>query len=1258
MPPEPSAREARRNQRIGRYEVLQYLATGGMGAVYRALNTESGQEVALKVLPPEIAIKPGMLERFRQEAIHAAKLRHGHIVTLFEYAEVNHTHFLAMEFVDGIDLHEYVSRKGPLEPDEARVIVTQAALALDHAHEQGIVHRDIKPSNFLITRHEGRLWVKLTDFGLAREANDEEFRVTRAGSTVGTVDYMAPEQARDSRAADRRSDIYSLGCTLYFMLSGRPPFPEGGLTERILQHAESEPPDICSLNRKVPQTLAAVLQRMLAKKPANRYQTAAALFEDLERLRSGTAPRHLEVFTMMDDMEDVIARRQRLETMQRALERNAMGRVADGYDQYWELPEGLPRPKARDASDTDEDVAARTQSLLPVLRFGWLPRPSRSVLLTGAGIFLLLVIGGGLTWWLLPSFQSRNAQANQQGPVETARDNPGVEASSPEITPPKPEVTPPKPPVSPPVVTAEPPPNRSGAPVLYQPAAPLPAEALRSEFVKPAAPPATPSGRTRRVSRSAVPGDGIQFTSLAEACAAAEENQETVIEIHDNGPLFEPVVEARNKSLIIRAAKGYRPLIAWERGRAGATGAGVFLSLDGGRLTLENLDFVQQLPEASSDDTVLCRISGGDFIARRCTFSVAGRSRGVPTLIQMDGRASDSSPTRCRLTACYLRGGDTVALDLRTPGVDVLLEDTLVVGGSRPLLDIAGSASDRTATQIRVLRSTFVGGQTALRIRPASSSDTQPQVHWSGWDALLARAHTEAGGEMVSLVEGAGSQGLQWRATNCLYAGWRTLLGGRDPIGAESIAAWHARWGRSEGDRALLETWPARPFTAPWDEPAEAYRTARTPVWFAGSAGGEALGCDLAALPRIRDSWYAITYGRLVAPPFAMSSEAGAPAIPVLSDGRYHGERLNLNEVDLGEYLEKMRQKMPFGPKVVLHLTGNGERHTSPIRVRGSGLVLCFEQAPEDADPLVLTYAKGAPNPPALIDVEDGSLELLGISVKLSNSTLQPHPQHLIRVRGGDLQVYGCRLIGPLGRAPNSFAGLIGFGGSAEGPTSGRDCAIVDTVLAAGNTCIHGGSGGRIRLRNCLVVAGRDAFHLDPGPPPGPRIKSQCYVDSSTIAARRAVVRLGDSPGLLPLEPFVVQARWSVFLDPFAGGIHQAAIVAYEGDSLARGLLAWRGDENGYDKRLPYYIAPVIRPEQRMAQQSYDVWSRLWGTSGDRDALVLDLQGRSFDLDKLPLESLKLSASTRKGGETLGADFAQLPIGRNRDRPKSSSLGP
>jgi serine/threonine protein kinase len=270
--------------RIGKYRIVAHIATGGMGTVYKARDEELQRMVALKVLSPELANNPILVERFRREAIHAARLTHRNIVTLYECGQADGLHYLAMEYIEGIDLSEYIRRKGRLDPEEARRILIHACKALEHAYSQGITHRDIKPSNFLLANDEGRCRVKLTDLGLARMINENDFRVTRAGTTVGTVDYMAPEQARDSSLADIRSDIYSLGCTFYQMLAGHPPFADGGIGERVYKHIAADPPDIRELNQNVSDALWTVLRRMLAKHPDDRFQTPTELIEALRSL--------------------------------------------------------------------------------------------------------------------------------------------------------------------------------------------------------------------------------------------------------------------------------------------------------------------------------------------------------------------------------------------------------------------------------------------------------------------------------------------------------------------------------------------------------------------------------------------------------------------------------------------------------------------------------------------------------------------------------------------------------------------------------------------------------------------------------------------------------------------------------------------------------------------------------------------------------------------------------------------------------------
>ncbi len=263
-----------------RYQLLRLLGSGGMGSVYLAEHRVLGRPVALKVINPELLSDPGALERFRSEARAAACLNHPNVVTVYDAETAGDGHFLVMEYVAGTDLARLVAGSGPLPVEAACDYVAQAALGLEHAHRHGMVHRDITPRNLMLTDNGA---VKVLDFGLAYFVSEAKTGTRPAAQDVllGSIDYMAPEQAADPHSADIRADVYSLGCTLYFLLVGQPPFPHGQLAEKIRSHAQRPPPALGEARGDVPLGLSRVLERMLAKLPADRYQTpsevAAAL---------------------------------------------------------------------------------------------------------------------------------------------------------------------------------------------------------------------------------------------------------------------------------------------------------------------------------------------------------------------------------------------------------------------------------------------------------------------------------------------------------------------------------------------------------------------------------------------------------------------------------------------------------------------------------------------------------------------------------------------------------------------------------------------------------------------------------------------------------------------------------------------------------------------------------------------------------------------------------------------------------------------
>ena len=272
---------------VGNYKLLKMIGKGGMSVVYLAEHRLLQRRCALKVLPLSKAANRTLLARFQREARAAAALDHPNVVRMLDAGEIadgdSSVHYLVMEYIDGETLFDVVRRSGALPVLKAVDAIRQAARGLQHAHAAGLIHRDIKPENLIVDRHG---IVRLMDLGLARfvESDEEQLTIQQEGRVLGTANYCAPEQAIDSHRVDSRADIYSLGCTLYFLLAGRPPFNEGSLTQRLLAHQNREPAALETLRQDIPAALRTLLRRMLAKSPAERIGTAREVADELDRI--------------------------------------------------------------------------------------------------------------------------------------------------------------------------------------------------------------------------------------------------------------------------------------------------------------------------------------------------------------------------------------------------------------------------------------------------------------------------------------------------------------------------------------------------------------------------------------------------------------------------------------------------------------------------------------------------------------------------------------------------------------------------------------------------------------------------------------------------------------------------------------------------------------------------------------------------------------------------------------------------------------
>jgi len=680
---------------LGQFELLDCVGGGGMGRVFRARDTGLDRVVALKVLSPEQAADPETLLRFRNEARSAARLNHDNIVQVYHVGEAQGLPYIVFEFIDGVNVRALVEQKGPLGLAEAISYTFQVAEALAHAASRQVVHRDVKPSNILIMP-EGQ--VKLIDMGLARlqRLDQQAADLTASGVTLGTFDYISPEQARDPRNADVRSDIYSLGCTLFFMLTGRPPFPAGTVLQKLLQHQGDEPADVRQFRPELPEEVSRVVRKMMAKDPRYRYQDPRKLMEAL-----GALAEHIGLRPLGPGKTIWVAPR---EPVVSPIERHlpwaipvvalvvivlvlhflwsAAARQGSAWSAAWVGASG--------ESTGSEDISE--------------PGPGEA---TGQGSASKAVKPGeGSDKSLTPAEPTAKRPGAEPGKGEAAA--PRTERSEPVKPMPPGAVSPPEgagpsgdamaarpEPLSPPAAAspkAAPPETSPGKPLSdaasasasAEPASAKPGAAAPAE-ARGVAPPTEPAAKRTGVVVVDGKGQGEnRYATLAAACSAATTG--CVIELCYNGRQKEQWILLPGVELTIRAGEGFQPIVVFRPSELDpAVQPRSMITLNGSRLTLISLAIELDVPRdiAAESWSLFDVAQAGSVGLEKCSLTIRNASdqqtayhqevaffrakeMPQPALLLEGDSPAPARPVEIRLADCIARGE---AVLLRTEGL-------------------------------------------------------------------------------------------------------------------------------------------------------------------------------------------------------------------------------------------------------------------------------------------------------------------------------------------------------------------------------------------------------------------------------------------------------------------------------------------------------------------------------------------------------------------------------------------------------------
>jgi serine/threonine protein kinase len=1239
--PVPSPEETSQQvKKIGKYAIVKKLGQGGMGAVFLAQDEVLKRQVALKVLPRDKAENPTLVRRFQSEAEAAAHLDHPNIIAVHDSGEANGYLFIALEFVDGSDLANMVSKRGVLPVKRSIEVIKQAAQALQHAAEHKIVHRDIKPANLMI-RRDGV--VKLADMGLARILDEgADTSITRTGTTVGTVDYMSPEQARDSKSADIRSDIYSLGCAWYYLLTGGPPFPEGGVTNKLHAHFKTPFPDPRDNNPQVPEAVSAVMRRMTEKNPARRYQTPAELIADLQEVQDGGERVSSQILS---------------DTPTPAASTRAKSRRAGRPAAADEVPTGETVEELATPTRRRRNIAA---SQLPVSGSGRLGTAGGEGLsewkskLSFYGTVAVVLVGllSGITWLAMqmnrtvdtgdPTLteeqlaKSREALAKQgqtitgsgetSGTTPESQSDPGVvedktrrvgEEGAEEST----QVV-----GGPKAIDTSPGSKQVGG-------------GGDTEFFAGATgkgPGGAGANRRQRDERAALPRwarEPIQVPNRQLVVDPSSNQADTFRSVNqalDNlpaggarilltgaGPFpVKPTrVEGRGRVIIEALHPEDRPLLVLLEPEGPAVHA--LLEFVNTSLDLQNVHFAATVTDyATLPNDAFLHVVGGDLTARGCSFSARGIPRqsmaalrisagdapppslpAAPVTVGKPKSATEKTPAnddiprqKVFLTDCLVRGDKLSAVWSESPLVDLVLHESLLISGTAPAVhfDAGPTPPELIRQRLTVVASTVVSNATAIDYAPAASDDWKCAV--TTVNSLFGSPAGESGSTLFQLVSPDGSdarsslgKNFTWASTATTAPGWKTLAkvlqtGQADTNLATSLTQWNLLFGQDSG--ATDKSFPLRAWpTTPLNQPWD------LPVSQFDRDTLRQVGVDLEVAGGGPPG---CAVAGLTAPSLleldAVAIQGRRPVAPpgLLGEGGVSGTiKVDLNRQDLGAVLGS--SQLSNGTTVIA--SGHGLCQTSPITIRQAWIRLKFVQMP--GQPLVLVpreRRQAGGETDALITVTQGGLHLQGAALNIAPPGYRGSvPRWLISAFDSDLVLRHCRLQGSLTDPGNQRRGVVQF-------------RRLENSTAPAVRPFQAEARAYLWIEDCQLVGNGRLIDADVA-------QRVVHLQRSIALSRNTVLAFGlaelpGSEGQVDLSQCTLSAG-ETFLsveNPVAGGTGQTR-VKFHSDRCVFGPAA-----SGGDRQRPLTL--LAAPSQALAGGQLQWWEMLNGYSADVGCLL------------------------------------------------------